>query len=176
MWQGPFCIHTYMWQGPFCIYLPFWANSGKDDMCKCGCKGWCTWFPILLTLAWDLQACSLGKHGPLNQYGKPRELSSNADLNFVIAVIEVRADWPAWTNLSGMRIWAHKVYPCPKCDSSVEMINNVSQWGLVTLNTGPWKPYQHHDYLADIRRHKIVFWFCRYCYFILVDICFLQTL
>lgn len=37
-------------------------------MCKCGCRGWCTLFNILLAWAWDLNNGGLGVHAVLDEY------------------------------------------------------------------------------------------------------------
>ena len=125
-------------------------------MCKCGCRGWCTWFPIILALAWDLGACAVGGHTSVDEYGNQWDPGDLCILGFVLAVIEIRADWPAWCSLSGTRIWKHARFPCPKCDMPASMITNVSTLGLVTLTSGPWEPYLQKHYLEDVAKHKIV--------------------
>jgi hypothetical protein len=57
----------------------------KEDACKCGCRGWCTMFPILLELALDLRDAVV--------------------LGFLLATIMTKGDWPAYCEISGVRQW-----------------------------------------------------------------------
>jgi hypothetical protein len=33
---------------------------GKEDCCKCGCRGWCSLFPVLDVLRWSLSQAAVG--------------------------------------------------------------------------------------------------------------------
>ena len=57
----------------------------KDDMCKCGCRGWCTLFPILVEIAINLRDGRVA--------------------GFRIAAIMTKGDWPAFTEIAGVRQW-----------------------------------------------------------------------
>ena len=126
-------------------------------MCQCGCRGWCTWFPIVLAIAWDLAACARGGHADgRNQFGqKDASLEAYAVLCFVIAVIELRADWPAWAEVAGIRIWKHAIFPCPKCDMRLVAITCNELIGQIKLNSQPWNGYTHEHYLQDIKKHSV---------------------
>jgi hypothetical protein len=58
----------------------------KDDMCKCGCRGWCTLYPIILEIALDLL------HGFV--------------MGFLLACFMTKGDWPAYTEVAGVRQWS----------------------------------------------------------------------
>ena len=126
-------------------------------MCQCGCRGWCTWFPVLLAIAWDLAACAIGGHSSrCDQFGKiDGSLSAYAVLAFCVAVVELRADWPAWAELAGIRRWKHKIHPCPKCDMPWIKIIANAYIGQVKLTSQPWNSYTHQHYLRDIKKHLV---------------------
>ena len=130
------------------------VNLGISEMCQCGCRGWCTMFPVLLALSWDLAALATGSERRLDQYGHALETIIGA-ATFIIVVLEIRADWPAWAELSGIRIWAHAIFPCPKCDMRKAAISNTVYVGFVKTTSTPWNSYRHQDYLNDIKRHSI---------------------
>lgn len=63
--------------------------QGQGDLCQCGCRGWCTWFPLLLALAWDLCACAIGTKDGFSEFGL--ELGTGlVKLNFVLCILEAR--------------------------------------------------------------------------------------
>ena len=74
-------------------------------MCACGCRGWCTLFPLLMALAVDLLACAMGGylHVPKELLMPGVDANKYSVLAFVIAVIEMRTDWPAWCEVVGVR-------------------------------------------------------------------------
>lgn len=116
-------------------------------MCQCGCRGWCSWFPILLRISRDILLCALG------------ESMDQGDLitvSFLVAILEMRSDWPAWTDFSGLRIWNHNRSPCPKCNIPRCLIASTTDWGLVSLTQMPWEEYGQQQYLEDIEKHRIV--------------------
>ena len=57
----------------------------KGDMCNCGCRGWCTLYPILVEIALNL------KDGVLE--------------GFLLATLFTKGDWPAFTDIAGVRQW-----------------------------------------------------------------------
>ena len=126
-------------------------------MCQCGCRGWCTLCPLLLCLAIDLLACAFGGYSCI-----PEELllfgidkDKYGVLGFILAIIEARADWPAWNEVVGVRSWSHGTYPCPKCDLPLHKMISAAYAGLVTIDSGPWEKYGHDQYLEDVKRSTI---------------------
>jgi hypothetical protein len=67
------------------MHMYLCALFRKDDACKCGCRGWCTIFPILLELALDLRDSTI--------------------LGFLIACLMTKGDWPAYCEIAGVRQW-----------------------------------------------------------------------
>ena len=77
-------------------------------------------------------------------------------LQFVLAILELRADWPAWAAFVGIRTWSHHTFPCPKCDLRLSVLKDSTKQGAIRRGAAlPWTPYTHDDYLNDIARHSI---------------------
>ena len=68
-------------------------QTGKDEMCKCGCRGWCSIWVVLYTLAQNLETFSRV------QFGVP----------FIFALMDIKGDWPGWLELIGLRHWNHRL-------------------------------------------------------------------
>jgi len=99
-----------------------------DELCKCGCRGWCTLFPLLLRLAKDI-----------------------ADIvpELALVLVDVKGDWPAFLELVGLRYWAHKQHPCPVCCCPLEKLNDYAGY---TLFSCPYPFYSHDMYIEDLKK------------------------
>ena len=90
----------------------------KKLVCNCGCKGWCTYYPILLWIRWCIECMARGEFPDRRHDGTPftdahdeiRSAASTGVLKFVSAVVKLKEDWaeicerfgfPNWN--SGMR-------------------------------------------------------------------------
>lgn len=126
-------------------------------MCQCGCRGWCTLFPLLMFLAVDLLACALGgyNHVPENLLMHKVDRDKYGVLAFLIAIIEIRTDWPAWCEVIGVRFWRHAKFPCPKCDLPLTRMLTTNYISQLTLSTGPWRKYGQEQYLADVEKSTV---------------------
>ena len=142
-------------------------NLGSEDACQCGCRGWCTYFVLLLALSWDLCACAAGIFDSKNQYDELFNTTNNTEdimadqagksMGFLVAILDLMTDWPAWTSWSGMRQWAHDLHPCPKCNiKKILMHSNDSVQGVsLSIESGPWEDYTHKDYEQDLNSHLV---------------------
>ena len=98
-------------------------------MCQCGCRGWCTLYPLLLAWSDDLQRL---QHGDV-----------------AYAVLDIQGDWPAFLQVFGLRYWSHKVHPCPLCRINQ---NEIQQTCIeaATLDSLPFHAYYTTDYKHDL--------------------------
>ena len=68
----------------------------KKDLCRCGCLGWCSLWPLFSFLHWSLRALGLGLYPAERHDGKPfqdhRSHEARKDLGLVGAVIYLKAD------------------------------------------------------------------------------------
>ena len=97
-------------------------------MCRCGCRGWCSLFPLLNAWVADLE-----------------KLQSSCKC----VVLDMQCDWPAWLEVSGGRFWSHNSHPCPLCYINQAALtgDDVSE---TTLDALPYQPYHHVNYLQDV--------------------------
>ncbi|CAL1136592.1 unnamed protein product [Cladocopium goreaui] len=109
-------------------FLSFLVRS--DDMCKCGCRGWDTLYPLLLAWVKDLKYLEAGS-------------------KLRCAVLDIQGDWPAFLQIFGMRYWSHKTHPCPLCRISQSEIQQLNL-DAITLDSIPYTAYSSNDYLNDV--------------------------
>ena len=99
-------------------------------MCQCGCRGWCTLYPLLATWTADLKRLETGT--PLR-----------------CAVLDIQGDWPAFLQVFGLRYWSHNTHPCPLCRINQKEMGELNL-NAVTLDSMPFAEYTTNDYLKDV--------------------------
>lgn len=111
-------------------FLAFLLRS--EEMCQCGCRGWCSLFPLLSAWASDLKSLAEGE-------------------DTIYAVLDVQGDWPALLQVFGLRYWSHNVHPCPLCRVTQVQFGELHIHD-VTLDSLPFEPYTTNDYTNDMAR------------------------
>ena len=95
----------------------------KSMMCACGCRGYCTLYPIYVFIRWCLHA---GKFGimPEHRHDKlpwrdtdiERARSAGEMLRVILANLDIKGDWADWATNWGFPSWSHTFSPCLFCD------------------------------------------------------------
>ncbi|CAK9051241.1 Uncharacterized protein SCF082_LOCUS28143 [Durusdinium trenchii] len=111
----------------FAFYVTDILSS--EEMCQCGCRGWCTLFPLLHKWTCDLKSLQTG------------------DTRF--AVLDIQGDWPAFLQVFGLRYWSHKTHPCPLRTINQEELGRL-RLGEMTVDSMPYPFYTTNDVRADL--------------------------
>jgi hypothetical protein len=97
----------------------------KKIVCRCGCKGWCTWFPVLQFIHWVFANLSRGTYphdrhdgsafGENDTYfaslaGKPLKMKA--------ALVDLKGDWQEFCERLGFPTWQSGTRPCFCCAAS----------------------------------------------------------
>jgi hypothetical protein len=118
---------------PFAIYLdgvPFQKRDGllcftaynlitlerhlvvllrKSEMCKCGCTGWCTLFPVWLFLADAVAALAAG-------------VSSTGERLQKMCLLHIKGDWAEFAHSIGLPSWSSLLHPCFACIATKDQL------------------------------------------------------
>ena len=78
-----------------------------------------------------------------------------SDLGFVICVVDITADWPAYLFATCFRHWNHNMHPCPLCDTTLSTMTSLEN---ITADSGPWNIFTQEQYLKLIASSKKVIW------------------
>jgi hypothetical protein len=96
----------------------------KRFLCKCGCKGWCSMYPIFAFLHWGFRALAEGTHPLDGVDGEPfgpgdRERSKRAGsaMPFRAACVYVKGDWSEMVGTFGFPSWHDGLRPCYDCNA-----------------------------------------------------------
>ena len=123
----------------------------KSELCRCGCQGWCSLYPVWIFLEWCFKQAragtrSLERHDgadwPADSvYGGKATDSPQLPALFVLA--QVKGDWAEFCQAFGYPTWASSFSPCLMCNCTKEQMYDFS--GLSLLRD-PWGSRAAGDY------------------------------
>eukprot|EP00969_Alexandrium_andersonii_P094284 4166027-Alexandrium_andersonii.AAC.1 len=97
----------------------------KRIVCACGCRGWCTWHPLLCFLKWSIAAMAAGVFPQTRHDGKPfaaseetRQELGGKPLRSKAAVVCFKGDWSEFCDRFGFPAHASSVRPCFCCSAT----------------------------------------------------------
>ena len=122
----------------------------KSSLCKCGCRGWCTLFPVFQMLKWSFKALYEGRRPSEGHDGSGWGDAVWGRLVGVALIrkgilVQVKADWEAFCNIMGFALWSSVFRPCLCCNVNKELLAEVTG---ITLEDAPWDANKAGDYEA----------------------------
>ena len=114
--------------------MPF----NKKLLCRCGCRGLCSYYELFSFIEWSVAACVSGKYPSRRHDGRPLQHNAalaDTDLGFKGVVILIKADWAEFAGPLGFRSWGHYGHPCFNCFAK----------------GGPAGYFRRHDNLSVLR-------------------------
>ena len=122
----------------------------KSCFCRCGCRGWCTLWPVFEFIAFQLHALAQGRHPERRHDGKDWEESDQAraeaagqTLPFRAAVVHVKGDLVEFTATLGLASWTSVLFPCLHCLTTRANLHNHEPFARGSL---PWRPLPYDAY------------------------------
>ena len=127
------------------------ATLRTCDFCRCGCRGWCTIYPVLLAVAWGAEALLLGRRPAQGHDGKeidPAEpfaehaAAQGDDLGVTAVLLWIKGDWGEANHTLGFPSVTSSNNPCAYCVCS--KVNMHEKLADIIVNSWPW-PLRSHD-------------------------------
>ena len=134
----------------------------KKRLCRCGCRGWCSFYAVFRCLAWSLRALATREMPARRHDLQPwqwsdivnkRSVQGGAQLPYRMALLYVRGDWSEYSNTLGFPSWNDSLRPCFCCTAHGEDLFNFSECEFENLQ---WKCNHHNDYNAACARCELV--------------------
>eukprot|EP00969_Alexandrium_andersonii_P029448 1285462-Alexandrium_andersonii.AAC.1 len=129
----------------------------KRLVCKCGCRGWCSYRPIFAFATWSLRALAEGKY-PSERHDKKPWHASDAEragkagnpFKMQACLLGIMGDWSEYCGTFGFANWASTLRPCLKCVADPgNMYSRIPECSPVSL---PWHCVTSEDYDAACSR------------------------
>jgi len=98
----------------------------KKDLCRCGCRGFCTLGQVMRVISWSFNCLATGKFPGQRhdqtpfEHGSARQELAGKSLagGLVGALVEMRADLLEIVGACGFKQWSNVDHPCFLCESS----------------------------------------------------------
>ena len=103
----------------------------KQQLCQCGCRGFCSIGVIQFFLIWCMKALEVGEYPqhrpdfqPWTALDRRRQELAGTSLGVWGALMEIRGDWPEINQQLGFRPW-NSLTPCPFCDCTLQNMYSI---------------------------------------------------
>ena len=101
------------------------AALRKRLLCKCGCRGWCSVFPIFQVLSWSFRCLADKLHPTSRHDGSPwaasdtvRLAAAGSPMDMRCCLLYIKGDWSEFATTFGLPSWHDGVRPCYLCNAS----------------------------------------------------------
>ena len=93
----------------------------KSNICRCGCRGWCTIQPVFDVIKWSFVALANATF-PLEDHtgsgwaaNDSRREKQGTPLVMPFCLLQIRGDWMEFAHTLGFMSWRTVLYPCMYC-------------------------------------------------------------
>ena len=132
----------------------------KSQLCRCGCRSWCTLFVVLEFLRWSFCAAMCGTYPSDRPDNKPwhsmqddeRMTLAGSFLSYVGCLIGIKGDWAEFAHTFAFANWAVKGNPCLHCWATAETLSNDDD---LAVDNSPWDWVTAEDYDQSCRDCEI---------------------
>ena len=148
---GIFVFNLYTLKRHLCMVVR------RPNFCRCGCKGWCTLFPIFSCLHWSFVAMARPVL-PTERHNGPwaedteRSRKSGQDLGFCGLLLQIRGDWSEFSHTFGPCGWSNELYCCIFCHAARANRFDVSGFGH---SSSPWVEADHQGFDAACKACEV---------------------
>ena len=119
-----------------------------SEMCACGCKGWCTLYPVMLFIAWSLKSLAAGKWPSARHDGRPftavdgNRAALAGEPLMKAALVYILGDWAEISHTWGFPDWSSVLHPCFCCHAVKDDLRLVGDTSPVS------EPFPTKDHAA----------------------------
>lgn len=105
----------------------------KSEICQCGCKGWCSLFPLLTMLSWSFSSMCRGTYPTARHDNSAwtdrddgRASLGGCEYGWLAILLFLKGDWAEYSGSLGFPSHASHTSPCPFCFTDA-----ASLWDLI---------------------------------------------
>ena len=135
------------------------ATLRKYLVCRCGCRGWCTYYAIFDFIAWQFRCFAEGRFPNLRHDGSmwrpdddERAALADTDLGCRVCLQFTKGDWVEYASTLGFPGHGDGTRPCFCCNASGA---NLYRWRAATPMALPWRANTDDDYFEACQRCEI---------------------
>ena len=122
----------------------------KTEYCNCGCRGFCSLYPLFVQLSGGMRALASGRYPAIAANGDKlaadRLAFAGDPLGFKGACLFVKGDWMEFATTLCFPTWASHGHPCMLCDCTLDVAYLLMGVGVLGL---PWVRHRLEWYDAE---------------------------
>jgi hypothetical protein len=135
----------------------------KSQICKCGCKGWCTLHVVFSFLRWSLESLLQGvlpscRHDGSQWLPSDAVRATRAGSAAIMRglVVFVKGDWAEFSHTLGFPIWAHNIHPCIFCSTPLATMKQTTGFNPMSFPFELFTPDSYNracasaEFFADV--------------------------
>jgi hypothetical protein len=122
----------------------------KKLVCCCGCRGWCTYYNLMMWLRWGFDNLADNQHATSRHDGRPwddrdydRAAAAGQRLKHRGILLRIKGDWEEFCVRLGFPTWASGTRPCFCCAGSGMGLYDLAEASVLSL---PWPIKNSKDY------------------------------
>jgi hypothetical protein len=134
----------------------------KRNLCKCGCRGWCTIYHFFRMLHWELKTLAEGIHPATKHDGTEWTESDNLRkdragtlLGIKAALMFLKGDWMEFAATFGFPSWSDAIRPCFLCNMYGTFMYLIESMTLDRFCTG-FRANEEDDYFDACDRCEVL--------------------
>jgi hypothetical protein len=137
----------------------------KRGLCRCGCHGYCTLYPVLAFVEWCFATMVAGNY-PARRHDGPWPVDSKhlsfvgQPLGFLAVPIIIKGDWAEFNSTLCFRSWHHHTHPCFKCFATGGDEGTFHQHHDISPMGTPWADKSMIDFEQACTRCEILVRIC----------------
>jgi hypothetical protein len=126
----------------------------KRWLCRCGCRGWCSLFPVMSFLRWTFRWAHQGVHPPSDHVGRAWSAGSQraqlqgTDMTLRYVLLQIKGDWAEFAHTLGFPTWASARNPCCFCHADKAGLYSLRGASLLSLPFPEITPQDYADACA----------------------------
>lgn len=110
------------------------AMFRRSNLCKCGCRGWCSMFPVFEFIRHSFEALAEGRYPEAKCDGSDwgpgeerRRASANTQVAAPCCLLQIRGDWAEFAHSLGFTTWNSVFFPCMLCRVVKDEMHDLSR-------------------------------------------------
>ena len=110
----------------------------RSQLCRCGCKGWCSLYMLWTLLAWSFDCLAQGIW-PARRHdscafgsGDEGRESKSGHTMMQGALLHAKGDWAEFAHTMALMSWSSFLHPCFRCFSSLDQMPQYAWFSTVS--------------------------------------------
>lgn len=137
----------------------------KAELCRCGCRGWCTLQPLFRMLDWSASSMCEGRYPLLRHDGTAFDAEDDGgraslrglEFGWKAVILMIKADWAEFSGTLGFPSATASLSPCPFCFCSADSLWDTTGYSRHGMPSGA-KHFGHYlaacqacEFLVQVR-------------------------